>query len=58
MEQRFYLVDNKTIQCLDKKYTPKSNASDNPMPENIPKNCSVAELKRSFDMLMKNKEKR
>ncbi|MBV6881439.1 hypothetical protein NG800_015940 [Epilithonimonas ginsengisoli] len=61
-EQRFYLVDNKTIQCLEKKYTLRSNATSNPQSENVPnkemKNCSIAELQKTFDVLMKNKERR
>lgn len=61
-EQRFYLVDNKAIQCLEKKYTLRSNSTDNPKSENVPnkemENCSVAELQKSFDLLMKNKDQK
>ncbi|KFC20597.1 hypothetical protein [Chryseobacterium sp. FH1] len=61
-EKRFYLVDNKAIQCLDKKYTLRSNSSDNPKSENVPnremKNCSIADLQKTFDLLVKNKDKR
>ena len=61
-EKRFYIVNNKAIQCLEKKYTLKSNSSNNPKSENVPnkelKNCSIAELQKSFDLLMKNKDRR
>lgn len=61
-EQRFYIVDNKAIQCLEKKYTLKSNSKTNPKSENVPnkemKNCSIAELQKTFDVLMKNKDRR
>lgn len=60
-EQRFYLVDNKTIQCLEKKYL-RSNATNNPKSENVPnkemKNCSMEKLQKTFDVLMKNKDRR
>jgi len=61
-EQRYYIVENKAIQCLEKKYTLKSNSFNNPKPENIPnkemKNCSIVELQKAFDLLIKNKERR
>lgn len=61
-EQRFYIVAGKSIQCIEKKYTLKSNTTNNPKSENIPnkemKNCSIAELQKSFDLLMKNKDRR
>lgn len=61
-EQRFYLVDNKAIQCLEKKYTLRSNAPNNPKSENVPnkemKNCSIADLQKTFELLMKNKDSR
>ena len=61
-EQRFYLVDNKVIQCLEKKYTLKSNSITNPKSENVPnkemKNCSIIDLQKTFDVLMKNKDRR
>lgn len=61
-EKRFYIVNDKAIQCLEKKYTLKSNSSNNPKSENVPnkemKNCSIADLQKSFDLLMKNKDRR
>lgn len=61
-QQRFYIVNEKAIQCLEKKYTLKSNSSNNPKSENVPnkemKNCSIADLQKSFDLLMKNKDRR
>ncbi|WP_028122389.1 hypothetical protein [Epilithonimonas tenax] len=61
-EQRYYIVNDQSVQCLEKKYTLKSNSPDNPKSENVPnkemKNCSVADLQKSFDVLMKNKDRR
>ena len=61
-EQRFYIINNRAIQCLEKKYTLRSNSSENLKSENIPnkemKNCSIAELQKSFELLMKNKDKK
>lgn len=60
-EQRFYIINDKSIQCLEKKYTLKSNSKDNPKSENIPnkemKNCSIVELQKTFELLMKNKNR-
>lgn len=59
-EKRFYVVDGKPIQCLEKKYTIQSSLKNNPKSENIPskemKNCSVDELQKTFNLLMKNKD--
>lgn len=61
-EQRFYIIDNESVKCLEKKYTLKSNSSSNPKPENIPnkemKSCSIADLQKTFDLLMKNKDRK
>jgi hypothetical protein len=61
-EQRYYIVENKAIQCLEKQYTLKSNSSNNPKSENIPnkemKNCSIMELQKTFGLLIKNKERK
>lgn len=61
-EKRYYIVDNKAIQCLEKKYTLKSNSENNPKSENIPnkemKNCSIVDLQKNFDLLMKNKNQK
>lgn len=58
-EQRFYIVNNKSIQCLEKKYTLRSNSTNNPKSENIPnqvmENCSIIELQKAFDLLMKHR---
>lgn len=34
-EKRYYLVDDKLIQCLEKSYTIRSAASDNPLAEEV-----------------------
>lgn len=61
-EQRFYIVDQKAVQCLEKKYILKSNSDSNPKSENVPNkemnNCSIADLQKTFDLLMKNKARR
>ncbi|MCU7616511.1 hypothetical protein NZ698_04825 [Chryseobacterium sp. PBS4-4] len=61
-EQRFYIVEGKPIQCLEKKYTLKSSSKNNPKSENVHnkemKNCSIDELQKTFNLLMKNKEKK
>lgn len=35
-EERTYLVNNKPVLCLEKKYTKRSKASDNPNPSSLP----------------------
>lgn len=61
-EQRFYLVDGKVIQCLEKKFILRSNSPNNPKSENVPnkemKNCSMDDLQKTFELLMKNKDRR
>ena len=61
-EQRFYIVNNKAIQCLEKKYTLKSSSKNNSKSENIQnkemKNCSIDELQKTFNLLVKNKDKK
>ncbi len=61
-EKRYYIVDNKAIQCLEKKYTLKSNSKNNPKSENIPnkevKNCSILEFQKNFDFLMKSRNQK
>lgn len=61
-EKRFYIINEKVIQCLEKKYTLKSNTSNNPKSENLPnkevKNCSIADLQKRFHLLMKNMDRR
>lgn len=62
MEKRYYIVDNKAVQCLEKKYTLKSNSGNNPKSENIPnkemKRCSIADLQKNFELLMKNEDRK
>jgi len=35
-EQRLYLVNDKALLCLEKKYTKRSHAATNPVPANLP----------------------
>jgi len=61
-EQRYYIAEGKPVQCLEKKYTLKSSLKNNPKSENIQnkelKNCSINDLQKTFDLLMKNKDKK
>ncbi|ROH99675.1 hypothetical protein [Chryseobacterium daecheongense] len=60
-EQRIYLQNNKAIKCLEKNYSIRSGDSHNPNPQktaNKEVNCSDEELLKTYQLLMKNKEKR
>lgn len=61
-EQRYYIVNDKSIQCLEKKYTIKSSSKNNPQSESIQnremKNCSIDGLQKTFSQLMKNREQK
>lgn len=61
-QQRMYFSENKIIQCLEKKFTIKSSVAAKPNPENIPntesKNCSANEVQETFELLLKNKDKK
>lgn len=61
-QQRIYIVNEKPIECLEKKFTLKSSSKNNPKPENIQnvqsKNCSYSELQKTFEVLLKNKDKK
>lgn len=58
-QQRIYLSGKRVIQCLEKKFSIKSNSSLNPDPEKIPnienRNCNAQEVIKTFELLMKNK---
>lgn len=58
-ENRYYYVNSKLVSCRDKTYTIRSKS--NSKPENISdgesKNCSDAELLKTFGLLLKNKDK-
>ncbi len=60
IEKRFYIIDDRPIQCLEKKYTLKSSIKNNPKSENVLnkeiKNCSIDEVQKTFNLLMKNKD--
>jgi len=61
-QQRIYLSNNKIIQCLEKKFTIKSSATNRLNPDTIPnkenKNCSLKEVQDTFALLIKNKDKK
>ncbi|WP_262147168.1 hypothetical protein [Chryseobacterium foetidum] len=58
-ESRIYLVKNKVIDCLEKKYTIRSVEKSQPDVSKIPnqasKNCKSAELLSEFEKLIKHK---
>ncbi|TCC90211.1 hypothetical protein EZ428_13095 [Pedobacter frigiditerrae] len=60
-ESRLYVVDNHAILCLEKKFTIRKNAKDNPKAENVPNkvvNCKpVNGLLKDFDALVSFKDK-
>lgn len=59
-EKRYYYANEKIILCRDKKYTVRTKNGSKP--ENISdgesKNCNDAELKKTLDILLKNKDKK
>ncbi|MCX8532573.1 hypothetical protein [Chryseobacterium luquanense] len=61
-QQRIYIVNEKPVECLEKKFTIKSSSKNNPKPENVQniqsKNCSYSELQKIFEVLLKNKDKK
>lgn len=61
-QQRIYIANEQAIECLEKKFTIKSNSKSNPNPENIQntpsKNCSYPELQKTFAVLLQNKDKK
>ncbi|MGI9651593.1 hypothetical protein [Chryseobacterium sp. RLHN22] len=61
-QQRIYIVNDKAIECLEKKFTIKSSAKNNPNPENIQnvpsENCSYSALQKTFEVLLKNKDQK
>ena len=61
-EKRFYIINEKAIQCLEKKYTLRSNSADNLKSENVAniekQNCSIADLQKTFSSLLKNRNRK
>lgn len=61
-QQRMYIVNGKAIECLEKKFAIKSSSKNNPKPEDIQnvqsKNCSYSELQKTFEILLKNRDKK
>ena len=54
-EKRFYLKNNASFECFEKKYTVFSAKKDNPKSENVPnkklENCDVSEYIKKFENL-------
>ncbi|MBW8360981.1 MAG: hypothetical protein K0M56_02200 [Kaistella sp.] len=59
-EYRYYMVNEKPIQCLEKKYVLHSESSGNPAPESIKnseiKNCSLVEVHKRYQLLVRNQK--
>ncbi|PWG78701.1 hypothetical protein [Pararcticibacter amylolyticus] len=60
-EQRIYLVNQKPVKCLEKKYTVRSKAKNNPDPATIPNketNCSsIKSVITPYQLLFKHRQK-
>jgi len=59
-EKRFYYINDKLISCRDKKYTLRTKNQSKP--ENVSdgesKNCNDTELRKTFEILLKNQDKK
>ncbi|SUX43750.1 hypothetical protein [Chryseobacterium indoltheticum] len=59
-EKRFYYINDKLISCRDKKYTLRTKNQSKP--ENVSdgesKKCNDTELRKTFEVLLKNKDKK
>lgn len=59
-EKRLYYINGKLEYCRDKKYTLRSK--NNSKPENVSdgenKNCNDTELRKTFEAILKNKDKK
>jgi hypothetical protein len=59
-EKRFYYVNDKLISCRDKKYTLRTKNQSKP--ENVSdgesKTCNDSELRKTFEILIKNQAKK
>lgn len=59
-EKRIYILNNKAVQCFEKKYSIYSKAN-NINPENIPNQktkCDITELMKKYQLILKNKNTR
>ena len=58
-EKRFYIIEDTLTQCLEKKYTIRSESTNNPKPEEIPNQTmacpSIDEIHNQFELLYKYK---
>ena len=61
-EQRFYIIDNELVRCLEKEYSIRSASNDNPDPENIlnktVKCPAIQELNKEFELLLSKQDQR
>ncbi|SFN37018.1 hypothetical protein SAMN05421594_2395 [Chryseobacterium oleae] len=60
-ESRLYIHNNKSIKCLEKQYSIKSDATEKPTPDKIPNKetqCHTDELMKTYQSLLRNKDKK
>lgn len=60
-ESRIYIRNNKSIKCLEKQYSIRSNATEKPSPDKIPNKetqCNTDELMKTYQSLLKNRDKK
>lgn len=59
-EYRYYMVNERPIQCLEKKYVLQAESSGNPAPESIKnsevKDCSLVEVLKRYQLLLRNQK--
>ncbi|MCJ8155512.1 hypothetical protein MKJ01_17270 [Chryseobacterium sp. SSA4.19] len=60
LEKRMYIVNDKAVQCLEKKYSVRSKGN-NPDPNKINSRetkCDISELMKNYQLILKNKDKK
>jgi hypothetical protein len=59
-EKRMYILNNKAVQCLEKKYSVRSKGN-NQDPNKITireTTCDISELMKNYQLILKNKDKK
>src|ERR1700750_1166248 len=60
-ESRIYIQNNKSIKCLEKKYSIRSNATEKPSPDKVANKetqCNKDELMKTYQSLLKNRDRK
>ncbi|KFF19741.1 hypothetical protein [Chryseobacterium sp. JM1] len=60
-ESRIYIQNSKSIKCLKKQYSIRSNATEKPSPDKIANKetqCNTDELMKTYQSLLKNRDKK